>query len=88
MPARYVLPESLDLASVASVHRDLLGLRGADLDVDASLVRKLGGLGLQLLLAAEASWDRDGHRMRVVSRPPGFDETLRLAGTALPGDLQ
>jgi chemotaxis protein CheX len=88
MSASYVLPEMIDLASVASLQRDLLAFRGADLDVDASPVRKLGGLGLQVLLAAGATWERDGHTLRVLNRSDALTEALRLAGSSLPGDQQ
>lgn len=86
--ASYVLPDIMDLACAASIHRELLVRRGADLDVDASPVRKLGGLGLQVLLAANASWERDGHKFQVLNRSAAFSEALRLAGGFLPGDLQ
>jgi chemotaxis protein CheX len=87
MPASYVLPDTIDLASVAAVRHGLLELRGADLDVDASSVRKLGGLGLQVLLAASATWEGDGRKFRVLARSAAFDEALRLSGASLPGDL-
>lgn len=86
--ASYVLPDTLDLACAASLHRDLLARRGADLEVDASLVRKLGGLGLQVLLAANASWERDGHKFQVLNRSAAFSDALRLAGGFLSGDQQ
>lgn len=83
----YVLPETLDLSSARPLHCDLLAKRGANLDVDASAVRKLGGLGVQVLLAASATWERDGHAFRVVNRSSPFSEALRLTGSSLPGDL-
>lgn len=86
--ASYVLPEALDLASVASVHRDLLKLRGANLDIDASGVRKISGLGVQLLLAASTSWEADGRVFRVVERAPAMNEALRLTGSFLPGEKE
>lgn len=86
--ASYVLPEALDLAFVASVHRDLLKLRGADLDVDASGVRKVSGLGVQLLLAASTSWEVDGRRFRVLGRSTVMNDALRLTGSFLPGDKE
>ncbi len=86
--ASYCLPETLDLANVTAVHRDLLVLRGDDLDVDASSVRKLGGLGLQVLMAASLTWERDHRRLRVINQSGPFAEALRLAGAFLPGDPQ
>ncbi len=86
--ASYRLPETLDLASVTSLHRDLLAFRGDDLDVDASSVRKLGGLGLQVLIAASLTWERDHRRFRVINRSSPFAEALRLTGSSLPGDPQ
>lgn len=85
-PATFRLPDAFDLASVTTVHRELLLLRGADLDVDASEVRKMSGLGLQVLLAAEATWKRDGVRLRLINRSEQFSDALRLTGGTLSGE--
>jgi len=84
----YLLPEVVDLATVGSIHADLLGRRGKDLDVDASAVRRIGGLGIQVLLAADVAWETDGRRFRTISRSAVFDEALRLTGCFLPDGLQ
>jgi anti-anti-sigma regulatory factor len=79
----YLLPDILDVSSVAVVHRDLVAKRGGDLDIDASNVRRIAGLGLQLLVAAGATWTADGQKLRVVNGSPTFAEAIRISGYAL-----
>lgn len=81
----YSLPEILDVSSVAVVHRDLLAKRGSDLDIDALNVRRIAGLGLQLLVAASATWAADGQKLRVLNGSPTFEEAFRISGCVLPG---
>jgi chemotaxis protein CheX len=75
-----LLPEVLDLTAAGPLAADLLGLRGAAMTLDASQVKRLGGLCLQVLLAAQAAWDADGQTFRVAARSPAFDEALALFG--------
>jgi chemotaxis protein CheX len=82
------LPEVVDLASVGTLRSNLLGLRGQDLDVDASAVRRIGGLGVQVLLAANAAWKSDGRSFRAIRRSPAFNEAMRLTGCSLPDATQ
>jgi chemotaxis protein CheX len=61
----------------------LCGLRGEDLQLDASNVQRVGGLGLQVLLSAVATWQGDGHRLAAVNASQAFNETVRLSGAKL-----
>ena len=85
MARSYRLPQFLDLAFANRLHGDLSALRGGDVEVDGSDVQTAGGLGLQLLLAADAAWKREGWRITVVNRSPALDEAFRLAGAVIPG---
>lgn len=76
------LPASVDAATAAAVRAELLERRGADLTVDASEVRRFGGLGLQLLLAGARAWASDGRAFRIADPSPAFTEALRLTGAA------
>ena len=59
----FQLPSVLDL-NAASVLRDqFIGRRGSALQVDASRVERLGGLCLQVLIAAQAAWAEDRHEL-------------------------
>ena len=54
--------------------------RGAAITVEADQVRRLGGLCLQVLLAARKAWDRDGQAFSIKGPSEAFVETTRLFG--------
>lgn len=76
------LVEILDLNAVRPLHEALLALRGSDLVVDASAVRRIGGQCLQLLLSARQSWERDRLAFSVNAPSSDFVNTLRHMGLA------
>jgi chemotaxis protein CheX len=76
------LAGTLDLKAAGPLHQDLKALRGADLVVDADEVRRLGGLCLQVLLAARAAWAEDGRTFEFAGPSPAFVETATLMGAA------
>jgi len=76
------LPAMLDLRSAAALKQDLLSYEGAALDVDASKVERAGALGLQVLLAAEASWRRAGLGFRIRNASQAFVDDLNLLGAS------
>ena len=55
----YQLPSVLDLKVASSLREQFVGRRGAALRVDASRVERLGGLCLQILIAARTAWAED-----------------------------
>jgi chemotaxis protein CheX len=54
----------LDLTAAAGLRDQFVGRRGSALRVDASRVERLGGLCLQVLLAARVAWAEDRHELR------------------------
>jgi len=81
------LPDNLDLKAAGPLREALLGARGAALQVDASAVRRLGGLCLQVLLSAEATWATDGHDFVISPASAAFAEGARRMGAhALASD--
>jgi len=80
-PAAFLkLGEVLDLCAASSLTRELAALRGQDLKIDASDVRRVGGQCLQVLLSATATWAADGHAL-TLSTPSGeFIEGVTLLG--------
>lgn len=78
--ATLVLPSVLDLKSVGGLHADLLAVRGRPLTLDASQVSRLGGLGLQVLLAARSTWAADAQPFEVVNPSEDFTGALDLFG--------
>ncbi len=79
-PRPLALPAVMDLAAAGPLHAGLLLRLGAPLEVDASEVRRLGGLCLQVLLAARARWSADGAPFHVSNPSPEFAEGLALFG--------
>ena len=79
-----ILAENLDLAAVAPLRDEMLGARGAALTVDASGVQRIGGLCLQVLLAARAAWRLDDKPFSITGASPEVHNTLERAGA---GDL-
>jgi chemotaxis protein CheX len=51
----------LDLNAATLLREHFIGRRGSALRVDASRVERLGGLCLQVLIAARAAWAEDRH---------------------------
>ncbi len=76
------LDDILDLKAAKPLAESLLARRGADLDVDASNVRRLGGLCLQVLLSAVATWSADGKALAFLNPAPAFVESLERLGFA------
>lgn len=72
----------LDVRAAAPLAAELSARRGQDVTLDASEVRRLGAQCLQVLLAARASWDADGARLRVSEPSDDFTDTLTLLGAA------
>lgn len=75
-----VLEADLRLSAAAPLATALRALRGADINIDASQVERLGGLCLQALLAAEAAWEADGNRFEITSPSAEFTRDLKLLG--------
>ena len=79
------LPEIIDVEAATALAGDLLAHSGRPLTLDASDVRRLGGLGLQVLLSARKTWAEDGFALSVTNPSPVFADTLELFGaTAFP----
>lgn len=81
-PTRVALPEVLDLTAAGPLARSLLAVRGSDVEVDASQVRRLGGQCLQVLLSAVNTWRADGNSLGVVAPSAEFSAGLKQLGLA------
>lgn len=82
MAAMLRLDPVLDLNGAQPLKLALTEHRGEDLQVDAGEVQRLGGLCLQLLLAARRAWIEDGHSFEVAPRSEAFASALSLYGAA------
>jgi chemotaxis protein CheX len=74
------LPSVLDLRAATPLRSEILSARGTPLALDASDVEHLGGLCLQIILAAAKSWRADGLEFQVVNPTPAFVDSLKLLG--------
>jgi len=76
------LPEIMDIKAAAPLAAELRGLRGSPAALDASHVQHLGGLCLQVLLAARRSWAADNVAIEIVNPSKAFKDALALSGAA------
>jgi chemotaxis protein CheX len=53
------LPSVLDVKAASALQQQFIDRRGTALHIDASRVERIGGLCLQVLLAAQAAWSTD-----------------------------
>ncbi|MET0183543.1 MAG: STAS domain-containing protein [Caulobacterales bacterium] len=74
----FVLPETLDLRAASALKAALAERRGSDLTLNAADVQRLGGLCLQILLAADAAWRRDGFKLTIEAPSEAFTENASL----------
>ncbi len=79
MTAQLTLPARLDLTAAKPLARDLSALTG-NLELDASGVTHLGGLCLQVLLAAAQSCQADGRGFAISAPSDDFDAALSMFG--------
>lgn len=87
MSAALILPAILDLRAAAPLHAELQTRAGAPLALDAANVERIGGLCLQVLIAAAAAWGAAGHAFEVVHATQSFCDDVRRMGAAelIPG---
>jgi len=74
------LPAVLDLQAADPLRAEILALRGRPLDIDASQVARMGGLCLQVLLSARATWMADGLPLSVDQPSDAFLEQMAAFG--------
>ncbi|MCL4715900.1 MAG: STAS domain-containing protein [Hyphomonadaceae bacterium] len=72
----------LDLGAAAPLWRGLCEARGAAIEIDASQVERIGGLCLQVLLAARTQWRADGRSFAIVQPSAAFADGVRLMAAA------
>lgn len=70
----------LDLQAAEPLRAELMVLRGRALSIDASQVSRLGGLCLQVLIAARKTWAEDGLPLSVDEPSEAFTEQLASFG--------
>lgn len=76
----FVLPARLDSSTAVAVAEGLKSLRGRDLELCGFDVERVGGQGLQVLLAAFRTWVQDGHALRIIDPSPALCSGLEALG--------
>jgi chemotaxis protein CheX len=81
------LPAILDLKAAGPLKAEILANAGSALDLDVSKVERVGGLCLQVLLAASETWRTAGLPFRLVHPSETARNDMRLLGAnhLLPG---
>jgi chemotaxis protein CheX len=74
------LPAILDLQAAEPLRAELMALRGRPLNMDASQVARMGGLCLQVILAARNTWAADGVAIQLDQPSEAFIEQLGAFG--------
>lgn len=78
------LAANLDLREAGPMVAALTAARGADLTLDGSQVRRVGGLCLQALLAGRLAWAEDQQVFRIMDPTPEFrDACVRMGAPHL-----
>jgi len=83
----FVLPAELGVVSAGKLSASLVERRGQSITIDAGKVVFVGGLCLQVLLAARDAWAADALPFEVVNPTDAFQGDLALLGGAADFDL-
>lgn len=78
--ATIFLPSVLDLKAAGPLKAEIQSHAGSALDLDASKVERVGGLCLQVLLAAAEAWRAAGFVFRLVNPGEVVCNDARLLG--------
>lgn len=77
------LPETFDRKAVSAFARTLLDHRGADAVLDASPVRRMGTLAVEMLISARKQWQADGRSLTIREASDPFLTTLEAVGATV-----
>lgn len=70
----------LDLNEATALHRQLMGLKGSNLVIDASAVERVGALCVQVLMAGARTWEEDKRSFTFARVSDAFMKTMQLIG--------
>ncbi len=80
MSEALVLAQALDLRAAAPLLQDIRARRGQALILDGSVVERLGGQCLQVLLAAQAAWAADQQGFTILNPSTALKDGWALMG--------
>lgn len=70
----------LDLNEASALHKQLMGLKGSNLVIDASAVERVGALCVQVLMAGARRWEEDDLSFTFDKASDAFMKTMQLIG--------
>jgi chemotaxis protein CheX len=76
----FSLPATLDTRAAPDLLEAIRGHQGQALTLDASSVESLGGLCLQVLMAAKAEWRANASPFSIENPTPAFCEQMGAFG--------
>ncbi|ADO42903.1 STAS domain-containing protein [Ketogulonicigenium vulgare] len=74
------LPETIDRSAARALADHILQHRGGPVQLDAGAVTRIGGLGAEVLLAAQRQWQVDGQDLQIINWTPAGIAALALLG--------
>ena len=74
------LRSQLDLTAAAPLAKELLGMRGSDVIIDASGVERVGAQVLQVLASAMETWRSDLQQIEIENPSKPFLDALQTMG--------
>lgn len=82
MPGNHVfkLERKLDTTAARALASALLSHRGQPLEIDGSAVETIGGLAVEVLIAAGLQWQADGQPVSLVSPSSRMEDVCRTLG--------
>ena len=81
-PERIRLSATLGSREAGGLRDQLLALRGRPIELEGQDVERVGALGLQVLLSAQATWERDNQGFRLVEASEELAKGLAILGAA------
>ncbi|MFC3072523.1 STAS domain-containing protein [Shinella pollutisoli] len=70
----------LDLNEASALHRQLMGMKGSNVVIDASAVERVGALCVQVLMAGAKTWEEDKLSFTFARVSDAFMKTMQLIG--------
>lgn len=65
----FKLPEVLNRSNANKISEQILTLVGSELTVDASSLRDLSVMGLEMLISSKKQWQKDGLAFEIINWP-------------------
>ena len=78
--ARFELPPVMKIEDCEALHAFFTGVTDQNVEIDCSGVERLNGLSAQMLLVAQASWQKTARAVTISNPSEGFEQGCALLG--------